>query len=202
MLLCCYSVIKRWFSDSSSWFLAVGIVKKFAVAIVTCMFALGGAIIGAIIGAIKGQTTETGLSRGFGVGAVAGAITAVQLMELIANGEPFSKVALLRSLVNGKIFTEWVSTTEMNSSEISDTFDINFTWGLSQDEIEQLPVDEFINDETTTLFSETSCPICLQDLKDGEAVRFLPNCKHLYHLCCIDEWLSRQGNCPICRKRV
>ncbi|KAL7143176.1 hypothetical protein ABFS83_08G173400 [Erythranthe nasuta] len=201
-MLLCYSVMKRWFSESSSWLLVVGIVKKFAVAILTCMFALGGAIVGAIIGAIKGQTTETGLSRGFGVGAVAGAITAVQLMDLIANGEPLSKVALLRSLVNGKIFTEWVSTTEMNSSEISDTFDINFTWGLSQDEIEQLPVDEFINDETTTLFSETSCPICLQDLKDGEAVRFLPNCKHLYHLCCIDEWLSRQGNCPICRKRV
>lgn len=52
----------------------------------------GGATIGTITGAIKGQTTETGLLRGAGVGAVAGAITAVQLLELIVNGEPFSKV--------------------------------------------------------------------------------------------------------------
>lgn len=55
-------------------------------------FNAGGATIGAIAGAIKGNTTETGLLRGFSVGAVAGAITGVQLMELIANGEPFSKV--------------------------------------------------------------------------------------------------------------
>lgn len=43
-------------------------------------------------GAIKGQTTETGLLRGAGVGAVTGAVTTVQLVELILNGESFSKV--------------------------------------------------------------------------------------------------------------
>lgn len=56
------------------------------------LFYIGGAAIGAITGAIKGHTTETGLSHGFVIGAVAGAITGVQLMDLIANGEPFSKV--------------------------------------------------------------------------------------------------------------
>lgn len=55
---------------------------------------VGGAIVGVISGALKGQTTETGLLRGVGVGAVAGAITAVQLMELVLNGEPFSKVCV------------------------------------------------------------------------------------------------------------
>lgn len=48
--------------------------------------------MGSIIGAMKGQTTETGFLRGSGVGAVAGAITAVQLLESITNGEPLSKV--------------------------------------------------------------------------------------------------------------
>lgn len=51
--------------------------------------------MGTISGAIKGQTTETGFLRGSGIGAVAGAITAVQLMELRAHGEPFSKVLCL-----------------------------------------------------------------------------------------------------------
>lgn len=58
---------------------------------------VGGAIVGVISGALKGQTTETGLLRGVGVGAVAGAITAVQLMELVLNGEPFSKVCIIHS---------------------------------------------------------------------------------------------------------
>lgn len=56
----------------------------------------GGAIVGIIIGAIKGPTTETGLVRGACIGAVTGAITALQLMDMVANGEPFSKVRYLK----------------------------------------------------------------------------------------------------------
>lgn len=52
----------------------------------------GGALVGIIMGAINGQTTETGLVRGSFVGAITGAITALQLMDMMANGEPFSKV--------------------------------------------------------------------------------------------------------------
>lgn len=48
--------------------------------------------MGTIIGALKGQTTETGFVRGAGIGAVTGAITAVQLLELKFDGESLSKV--------------------------------------------------------------------------------------------------------------
>ncbi|GKC00676.1 hypothetical protein Tco_0986812 [Tanacetum coccineum] len=70
---------------------------------------IGGAIVGTITGAIKGPTTETGLVRGACVGAVTGAITALQLMDMIIDGEPFSKVSFLSSLVNGQVFTDWVT---------------------------------------------------------------------------------------------
>lgn len=56
----------------------------------------GGAIVGTIVGALKGQTTETGFLHGAGIGAVAGAITAVQLLESAADGEPLSKVKWLK----------------------------------------------------------------------------------------------------------
>ncbi|KAL8505576.1 hypothetical protein ACS0TY_016715 [Phlomoides rotata] len=189
-------------------------MNNFAIALLTCFFALGGAAVGAITGAIKGQTTETGLSGGFSIGAITGAITAVELMELIVNGEPFSKVALIRSLVNGKIFMEWVSPsvlkayqwqvsgTETSSRDFSDIFDVDTFDGLSGDAIKELPVFEFYNDETITPCSKTGCAICLQDLKDGEFGRLLPSCKHIFHLHCIDEWLTHQGSCPICRKDV
>lgn len=52
----------------------------------------GGAIVGTIFGAMKGQTTETGFLHGAGIGAVAGAITALQLLESAADGESLSKV--------------------------------------------------------------------------------------------------------------
>ncbi|KAK6132945.1 hypothetical protein DH2020_033329 [Rehmannia glutinosa] len=222
-MLVCWPVMKRWFTigvhwvcrelrSSQSGLVLIRLVKKFALALLICVFALGGATIGAITGAIKGQTTETGFTRGFGVGAVAGAITGVQLMELISNGEPFSKVALICSLIDGKIFMEWVSpamlkayqwqvsTTETSLRETSDIFEVNTIRGLSQDTIKELPVYKFCNAETSTSScSETTCAICLQD---GEYVRLLSNCKHFYHLHCIDEWLIRQGSCPICRKDV
>lgn len=52
----------------------------------------GGAMVGIVVGAVKGQTTETGFLHGAGIGAVAGAITAVQLLESAADGESLSKV--------------------------------------------------------------------------------------------------------------
>ncbi|KAH6835612.1 hypothetical protein C2S53_007646 [Perilla frutescens var. hirtella] len=191
------------------------LLNKIYVALLTCIFALGGGAVGAIAGAIKGQTTETGFSRGLFVGAVTGAVTGVQLMDL----HPFSKVALISSLVNGKIFMEWVSpallkayqwqvisSTETSMSEFSDIFDVVTLEGvgLSPDSIKELPVHDFYDAHTshTPLSLQTSCVICLQKLKNGEAARSLPSCKHMFHLHCIDQWLMRQGSCPICRKQI
>ncbi|KAL2483742.1 RING/U-box superfamily protein [Forsythia ovata] len=211
--------MKRWFCCIFSWVstesgLLFVLIKKIATALFTCIFALGGATIGAVTGGIKGQTTETGLLRGIGVGTVAGAITAVQLMELIVSGEPFSKVALICSLVDGKIFMEWVSPAvlkayqwqisnmETSLMEISDIFDVNATRGLSQDIIKKLPNYTFYSTERNTLSQETNCAICLQDFRDGECAKMLPSCGHSFHLHCIDDWLIRQGNCPLCRNEV
>ncbi|KAL1567014.1 RING-type E3 ubiquitin transferase [Salvia divinorum] len=188
------------------------LINKLYVA--TCIIALGGAAVGAITGAIKGQTTETGLSRGFVIGALAGAVTGVQLMDLVLNGDPLPKVALMRSVINGKVFREWVcpellkayhwqmSVVETSTSrrEFSDIFDVDDTSsGLSQDCIKQLPICNF-ND--TISYSDTSCTICLQKIKNGQVGRWLPRCKHTFHVECIDGWLMRQASCPICRTHV
>lgn len=55
---------------------------------------VGGAVVGIFIGAIKGQTTETGFLNGAGIGAVTGAIAAIQLLEPPAaiDCEPLPKV--------------------------------------------------------------------------------------------------------------
>ncbi|KAE9458243.1 hypothetical protein C3L33_09861, partial [Rhododendron williamsianum] len=152
----------------------VRLMKKTVVAVVTCSLALGGATVGTISGAIKGQTTETGFLRGSGIGAVAGAITAVQLLESRAHGEPFSKVALLFSLMNGKVFREWVtpavlkayqwqvSALEASFSENSDIFGINGGRGLSQDYIKKLPKCKFSPNSRKRPGYATSCIVCLE----------------------------------------
>lgn len=49
-------------------------------------------MIGLVSGALKGQTTETGVFRGAGIGVIAGAIVAVEVMESCLQGEILSKV--------------------------------------------------------------------------------------------------------------
>lgn len=42
------------------------------------------------------------------------------------------------------------------------------------------------------------CTICLSEFEDSEDVRRLP-CMHLFHVECVDQWLSSNKRCPICR---
>ncbi|GMI80601.1 hypothetical protein HRI_001729400 [Hibiscus trionum] len=48
----------------------------------------------------------------------------------------------------------------------------------------------------------TECVICLEEFKEDDSCRVLPNCKHLYHQFCIDQWLVKNRHCPLCRGSV
>ncbi|KAF7846660.1 hypothetical protein BT93_L3948 [Corymbia citriodora subsp. variegata] len=50
--------------------------------------------------------------------------------------------------------------------------------------------------------NRNSCSICLQDFECKDVAGRLPNCRHLFHLRCIDKWISKQRSCPLCRSPV
>jgi len=52
--------------------------------------------------------------------------------------------------------------------------------------------------EATDTEGVEKCTVCLCEYEDKEEVRRLP-CMHLFHLPCIDQWLSTNKRCPICR---
>lgn len=43
------------------------------------------------------------------------------------------------------------------------------------------------------------CAICLGEFVEGERVRVLENCKHCFHIRCIQRWLNAHSSCPTCR---
>ncbi|KAE8659680.1 Nudix hydrolase 15 [Hibiscus syriacus] len=43
------------------------------------------------------------------------------------------------------------------------------------------------------------CSVCLGTITEESTVRLLPNCKHMFHVECIDTWLGSHTTCPICR---
>ncbi|TKY57293.1 NEP1-interacting protein 1 [Spatholobus suberectus] len=191
-------------------------MERVLFAAFTCILALGGSIVGTIAGGIKGQTTEAGFLDGAGKGAITGAIAALELINFTAVDEPLSKVALLRSLFNGKVFMEWIcpavaqlyqlhvtiNILETIYEEVSDIYDTRGVRGIPQNVIMKLPFQPFNSSKMLKLYNMSCCSICFQDFEDGELVRILPKCGHLFHLECIDKWLVNQGSCPMCRTCV
>lgn len=49
-----------------------------------------------------------------------------------------------------------------------------------------------------------SCSICFEsfNLSDPSLSIALTECKHAYHLLCINEWFKRKKDCPVCRKSL
>jgi hypothetical protein len=43
------------------------------------------------------------------------------------------------------------------------------------------------------------CPICLEDMHKAIYMRVIKECKHEYCGNCIEEWLKKNKNCPICK---
>ncbi|KAF0927280.1 hypothetical protein E2562_031485 [Oryza meyeriana var. granulata] len=47
--------------------------------------------------------------------------------------------------------------------------------------------------------ADAMCSICLSEYTDGEMLRVMPDCRHRFHLMCLDAWLRRSASCPVCR---
>ncbi|XP_052194012.1 brassinosteroid-responsive RING protein 1-like [Diospyros lotus] len=45
-----------------------------------------------------------------------------------------------------------------------------------------------------------SCAVCLYEFEAGEEIRWLRNCRHIFHRGCVDRWMDHdQKTCPLCR---
>lgn len=49
---------------------------------------------------------------------------------------------------------------------------------------------------------EGTCTICMESLCEGDRVRAVRGCDHLFHQTCVEPWLLSRGTCPVCRATV
>lgn len=72
--------------------------------------------------------------------------------------------------------------------------------GLDLSILKTLPT--FIYSTTTAHDPLLECAVCLSGFENEERGRVLPECKHTFHVECIDAWFRSHSNCPLCRAPV
>ncbi|KAI4969431.1 hypothetical protein ZWY2020_000345 [Hordeum vulgare] len=190
--------------------------------LLTLVFAVVGSLVGFFIGACMGMSTESGVLRGAGVGAVSGGVFCTEAVEScieIWRSSESGKYSILfvldiiSSLFSGRIVWEKVSPALQRAvqsqmsllstpfTDNSDLFDTGGTDGMSVDLINKIPAIRFSAPTGSDQETDESCccSVCLQDFGSRQFVRALPRCGHFFHVRCIDDWLQRNASCPLCR---
>ncbi|KAE8714630.1 RING-H2 finger protein ATL1 [Hibiscus syriacus] len=72
--------------------------------------------------------------------------------------------------------------------------------GLDESVIRSIPIFQFKNNGEKG--SSCECAVCLNEFKEDEKLRRIPNCSHVFHIDCIDVWLQSNANCPLCRESI
>jgi Ring finger domain len=72
--------------------------------------------------------------------------------------------------------------------------------GLDESTIKLIPTVAYRKPKELGVFHV--CAVCLTEFEEGEKTRVLPNCLHFFHVDCIDEWLCKNANCPLCRSPI
>ena len=57
-------------------------------------------------------------------------------------------------------------------------------------------LDIFYNNNS----GHTVCSICQDNFENDKIIRQLKNCKHVFHLNCVDTWFTNRSTCPTCRQ--
>ncbi|GKV10209.1 hypothetical protein SLEP1_g21609 [Rubroshorea leprosula] len=78
--------------------------------------------------------------------------------------------------------------------------------GVEEKILKTIPIKTFSKEKAGGPFysDQSECVVCLGELEEGDAIRLLPNCRHMhiFHLSCIDNWFFAHTSCPVCRSPV
>ncbi|KAI4334486.1 hypothetical protein L6164_019172 [Bauhinia variegata] len=90
----------------------------------------------------------------------------------------------------------------LDESTADDPSSVQFqSYGLEVSIINSLPMSQFKKSDEEKA-SNTDCAICLGEFEEGEWLKHLPNCNHVFHVSCIDTWFRSHSNCPLCRSHA
>lgn len=124
------------------------------------------------------------------------------------NGNPVT--ARVRTMPISTTIIEAEEVEEMNEQTISNMLNQLLSGTVIRDFLGQnvvvAPTTQQIEQSSTlenlpsTL--EDNCTICQDSMEEGQQVRRLQHCHHVFHKTCIDTWFRSNVHCPTCRHDI
>ncbi|KAI4978408.1 hypothetical protein ZWY2020_015161 [Hordeum vulgare] len=170
-------------------------------ALIGAVSVAAGTLIGAVGGFLSGIIDENGMMKGTLMGAITGGIVSAELAE--------STITICSS---SRASCSWTAASCVACVTVSSALESEMDV-LLEDELfeprspvmatpraifDSLLVREIITKATAE--QQNTCTICLYEFQAGESATMLPNCCHMFHLACIDNWLMCKSVCPMCRR--
>lgn len=107
----------------------------------------------------------------------------------------------LQELEDPDLLNRWGQVSRLQSyASLPAIGDASMSRGLTPAQIRSLPGTVEIHERQHGQ-EDVDCPICIGSIEPGDAVRRL-GCGHTFHRSCVDLWLVRCADCPLCKKRV
>jgi hypothetical protein len=105
----------------------------------------------------------------------------------------------LRALEDDETVSRWGHVSQQSSISALSQWSEG---GLSATEIRELPGMSVFNAECRPCIEHDECAICINSFRSGDSIRTLAACGHDFHRSCIDLWLLRRAECPLCKRTV
>jgi len=106
----------------------------------------------------------------------------------------------LRELESDDVLSRWGQVSRLQDYT---SLSVGRQQGLTPTEIKALSgLTSIVTGSCEEGTDDKECPICLNEFDDGDVVRRLGVCGHSFHKSCIDLWLLRRADCPLCKRHI
>lgn len=120
------------------------------------------------------------------------------------NGENFN---LLLNFLNARdedengLPKEYIKILK-NQGKIFNDDDLKLNENINENKTENIKnlSSSFVMNTDPLIKSSPSCMFCLENLAIGDFIIYLPECNHLMHINCFEQWFEKKNFCPVCKK--